>query len=122
MNIAVENRSSPWLFGFACVAGMLLAGCAATPPPTTPTAPELQLLTAGALELPRGCEPAAGAVYRTHYVVQADGRVTGIASGSGSGCVQHALQQWVESFQYRALAEPTLATIDWMAVTARRGT
>ena len=55
------------------------------------------------------------------YLVERDGRVADTASDSGVGCVQDALRQWVESFQYAPLAAPLPATIDWMAVTAARG-
>lgn len=104
----------------ALCTGLLLAGCESMPT-RAPAAPELQLVAAGELALPGGCEPSPAAVYRVSYVVEPDGRVAGAASDSGSGCVQDALRHWVESFQYAPLAEPVPAAIDWMAVTARRG-
>lgn len=104
----------------AVAAGLLLAGCVATRPATAP-APELQLLEAGSLEIPPDCEPTPGAVYRTAFVVQPDGRVAGVASESGSGCVQEALRQWVATFRYRPVDEPTTAVLDWLGVTAARG-
>lgn len=104
----------------AVCAGLLLAGCVSMPT-RAPAAPELQLVTAGDLSLPGGCQPASGAVYRVSYVVRPDGRVASAASDSGVGCVQDALRHWVESFQYAPLAVPLPATIDWMAVTAARG-
>jgi hypothetical protein len=104
----------------ALCTGLLLAGCESLPT-RAPAAPELQLQSAEVLSLPPGCDAAGGAVYRTRYVVRADGRVTGVASESGSGCVQDTLRQWVESFRYAPLADPFPTTIDWMAVTAQRG-
>ena len=98
----------------------LLSGCESLPA-RAPAAPELQLVAAGELSLPGGCEPLSGAVYRVSYVVEPDGRVAGATSHSGAGCVQDALRSWVESFQYAPLAGPRPATIDWMAVTAARG-
>jgi hypothetical protein len=100
--------------------GLLLAGCV-SPPVMSPPASELQLLAAGMLEIPPGCEPVRGAVYRTAYVVQPDGRVAAIASESGSGCVQEALRQWVATFRYRPVDEPTATVLDWMGVVAARG-
>jgi len=104
----------------ALAAGLLLGGCAvprlASPPP-----PELQLLDAGVLEMPAGCEPARGVVYRTAFVVQPDGRVEAVASESGSGCVQEALRRFVATFRYRPVDEPTAAVLDWIGVTAARG-
>jgi hypothetical protein len=105
----------------ALAAGLLLAGCVATPVPEPLPAMELQLLDAGALAMPPGCEPARGVVYRTAFVVQPNGRVDAVASESGAGCVQEALLEWVSTFQYRPVDEPTAAVLDWMGVTASRG-
>ena len=118
----ISGNQRRWLRvpAVALAAGLLLGGCVSTrvaPPPDA----ELQLLEAGALEIPPGCEPARGAVYRTAFLVQPDGRVDSVASESGSGCVQEALRQWVATFRYRPVAEPTAAVLDWMGVTAARG-
>jgi hypothetical protein len=103
----------------ALIAAIALAGCAATAP-RAPPAP-LELLDAGAVVLPADCAPGPGVVYRTAFVVQGDGRVAGIASQSGFGCVQQALEAWVTTFRYRPVAEAAPAVVDWMAVTATRG-
>ena len=108
------------LVSVAVTVGLLLAGCVSTPAVSPPT-PELQLLEAGTLEIPPGCEPAGGAVYRTAFVVQPDGRVGAVAAESGEGCVQEALRQWVATFRYRPVDAPTAAVLDWMNVTAARG-
>lgn len=100
--------------------GLLVAGCESLPA-RAPAAPQLQLLATGELSLPGDCEPASGTVYRVSYVVEPNGRVASTASESGVGCVQDALRQWVESFQYAPLAVALPATIDWMAVSAARG-
>jgi hypothetical protein len=108
----------------AVLAGTLftVAGCAPltrerAPPPAVP----LQLLGAESLELPKGCEPVRGQVYRTNYVVQPDGRVTDTASRSGDGCVEEALRSWVSSFRYGPIDAEMPVVIDWIAVTATRG-
>jgi len=120
--VGITGSERRWLHvsAITLAAGLLLGGCVSTrvaPPP----APELQLLEAGTLQFPPGCEPARGAVYRTAFLVQADGRVEAVASESGSGCVQEALRQWVATFRYRPVAGPTAAVVDWMGVTATRG-
>lgn len=111
----------PRVCAVALAAGLLLGGCVSTRA-VSPPAPELQLLEAGTLEMPPGCEPERGAVYRTAFVVQTDGLVEAVASESGSGCVQEALRQWVATFRYRPVAEPTATVLDWMGVTATRET
>jgi len=98
----------------------LLAGCAAPTLAPAPPAPELQLLGAAELAIPRGCEARPGAVYRTHFNVQPDGRVTDAASESGNGCVQEALRTWVTTFSYAPLRDTTPVAFDWMIVTAAR--
>jgi len=107
--------------GSAALAGavLLVAGCASGPARLPP--PALELLNAGTLVLPRDCEPGRGVVYRTAFVVQPDGRVTRAASESGGGCVQQALQEWVGTFEYRPVPEPTPAVVDWIGVSATRG-
>ena len=98
----------------------LLAGCAAPTLAPAPPAPELQLLGAAELAIPRGCEARPGAVYRTHFNVQPDGRVTDASSESGNGCVQLALRTWVTTFSYAPLRDATPVAFDWMIVTAAR--
>ena len=70
--------------------------------------------------MPRGCEATPGAMYRTHFNVQPDGRVSDAASESGDGCVQQALRTWVTTFSYAPLRETTPVAFDWMIVTATR--
>jgi hypothetical protein len=122
MQHASLRRSVPALAGVACSGLVLLAGCASVPGTKPPPQSELQLQSADVFALPGNCEPTDGKVYRTRYFVQSDGHVAGATPESGTGCVQDALLRWVETFQYRPLAGPVPATLDWMAVTARRGT
>lgn len=98
----------------------LVSGCVAPALAPAPPAPELQLLGAAELTIPRGCEATSGAVYRTHFNVQRDGRVSDAASESGDGCVQQALRTWVTTFSYAPLHEATPVAFDWMIVTAAR--
>jgi hypothetical protein len=98
----------------------LVSGCVAPTLAPAPPAPELQLLGAAELAIPRGCEATPGAVYRTHFNVQQDGRVSDAAPESGNGCVQQALRTWVTTFSYAPLREVTPVAFDWMIVTAAR--
>jgi hypothetical protein len=105
----------------AVVAFLLLTACAGEPRRAAPPEPTLQLENAGALELPGGCEPTRGTVYRTAFTVRADGTVTGPVAETGSGCVQDALRQWVTTFRYKPIAQDTQTVLDWLSVTASRG-
>jgi hypothetical protein len=81
----------------------------------------VQLLDAAELTLPDNCVATPGAVYRTLFEVQPDGRVSAPRSESGDdGCVQQALRDWVITFSYAPLDAPTPVAFDWMAVTASR--
>jgi hypothetical protein len=99
---------------------LLSAGCAGTRPAAPPVPPPLQLLDAADLALPNDCVAAPGAVYRTLFEVQPDGRVSGPSSASGEGCVQQALRDWVATFSYAPTGAATPVAFDWMAVTASR--
>jgi hypothetical protein len=114
------GRRSRRVCTLALCVGVLLGGCVSTQP-ALPPAPELQLVDAGTLQVPPDCDPESGAVYRTAFVVRPDGRVESVASESGEGCVQQALREWVSTFRYRPVDEPTAAVLDWMSVTAARG-
>jgi hypothetical protein len=105
------------------LAMVLVAGCVSQGGqlPVGTAAPELELLEAGRLDIPGDCRPRAGAVYRASFTVMPDGRVTGVEPEPGPRCVREALSRWVNGFRYRPLPEPASATIDWMAVEARRG-
>jgi hypothetical protein len=106
---------------FVALAAIALsgAGCVAMRPVTI-SPPPVQLLDAAELALPVNCVAAPGAVYRTLFEVQPDGRVSAPRSESGDGCVQQALRDWVLTFSYAPLAAPTPVAFDWMAVTASR--
>ena len=98
----------------------LVSACVGPRVAPAPPAPELQLLGAAELTIPRGCEATPGAVYRTHFNVQPDGRVSDAASEAGDGCVQQALRTWVTTFNYAPLHEAVPVAFDWMIVTAAR--
>jgi len=103
----------------ALVALMLAGGGCVVTPPVVTAPPPVQLLSAGELNLPRDCTTTPGAVYRTLFEVQPDGRVNAPRS-TDDGCVQQALRGWVATFTYAPLDAPTTVAFDWMAVTASR--
>ena len=107
----------------ASTGGLLAAGCVSptlrTPPAQPPIAAP-QLVDTGPLEIPNGCEPRPGAIYRTSFVVQPDGRISDTVSESGDGCMQVVVRQWVSTFAYRPISEPTRTVFDWMCVTGSR--
>ena len=109
------------LCGGTSLVVLLVAGCVSTPTAPPTPAPDLQLLSAATLDMPRGCEADQGAVYRTAFTVQPDGHVTHAASATGDGCVQDALRRWVSTFRYMPVSKEMPAVIDWMNVTASRG-
>jgi hypothetical protein len=113
-------RSGPLQLPIALLGLTLVSGCVAPSLAPAPPVPELQLLGAAELAIPRGCEATSGAVYRTHFNVQPDGRVSDVAAESGDGCVQQALRTWVTTFNYAPLQEAIPVAFDWMIVTAAR--
>lgn len=105
-------------------AGSLAAGCAWLPAQDIQAdvaSPPLRLVSAGSLELPPGCQVHDGVVYRTHFVVQGDGRVADIRPEPAPACVRAGLAEWLSGFQYSPPGEAVSTTIDWMHVSARRG-
>lgn len=119
MTSTADRCGARWPLLAAAV--LVSAGCATRPATEVVPPIEPRLLEAGVLELPAGCAPVRGRVYRTLATVEPDGRVSGAVAETGPGCVQEALVQWVESFRYGALDEPTAVSIDWMGVEAGRG-
>jgi hypothetical protein len=118
-----QARSALCVTGIALAGTVFLAGCVspATRAPAPAPVPALELLNTGTLEIPTGCEPGRGTVYRTSFVVQPGGRTATAISESGEGCVQDALRHWVSTFQYQPISAPASTVLDWMAVTASRG-
>jgi hypothetical protein len=104
----------------------LLSGCQTTPTakapsaPTLPPTPTLQLLEAKPLVVAADC--AASGSYFVGFTVQRDGRAAQIAAPAAApACVQQALAAWVSSFRYAPPPADTPFGIEWMLVTARRG-
>jgi hypothetical protein len=122
MRAPTDIPPRPRTYAVPFAAAMLLAACASAPPREAgpPPVPSPQLVSAGAMDLPRDCRPEPGVVYRTTYTVQPDGRVAAIESAPGPDCVQDALGRWVTTFRYRPGEAPVQEALDWMIVTASR--
>ena len=99
-------------------AALALAGCQTTP--TTPRASSLQLVQSQPLVLAPDCE-ATGSFF-VEFSVLSDGRTDRIQAPEGPACVQQALTAWVSSFRYAPPGRDTPAGVEWMLVTAPKGT
>jgi hypothetical protein len=98
----------------------LLAGCQVTPPASqAPQAPALQLIDSQPLVLAPGCE-ARGSVF-VQFLVRTDGRTDALQMPPTTPCVRDALTAWVGSFRYAPIPAATPSGVEWVLVTARRG-
>jgi hypothetical protein len=106
--------------GFAALilGAIALSGCQ-TMPTTTPTAPSLRLLEARPFTVADNC--AASGSYFVEFTVLSDGSTGDIQAPDGPACVQEALTAWVSSFRYEAPGRQIPSGVEWMMVTARKG-
>jgi hypothetical protein len=103
---------------FAVAALTLLAGCQLTPPgPVAP--PSLQLMESQPLVLAPGCE-ASGSVM-IEVIVRMDGSTDALKLSPAPECVREALTAWVSSFRYLPPAADIPTGVEWLLVSARRG-
>jgi hypothetical protein len=102
----------------ALAALTLLAGCQLTPPAPV-ASPSLQLMESQPLVLAPGCE-ASGSV-RVEFFVRMDGSTDALKLSPAPECVREALSAWVSSFRYLPPAADTPTGVEWMLVSARRG-
>jgi len=101
----------------ALLALTLLAGCQLTPP--APVAPSLQLMESQPLVLAPGCD-ASGSVM-VEFVVRMDGSTDELKLSPAPECVREALTAWVSSFRYLPPAAEIPTGVEWLMVSARRG-
>jgi hypothetical protein len=101
----------------ALAALTLLAGCQVTPP--APVSPSLQLMESQPLVLAPGCE-ASGSV-SVQFTVRMDGTTDALQLSPAPECVREALTAWVSSFRYLPPAADMPTGVEWMLVSARRG-
>lgn len=98
---------------------ILLAGCSNLPSQRA-IEPDLKLLESSQLVVPQDCHASGSFV--VSYTVAITGRTGGIRATEAPACVQDALTAWVASFRYEPPSRATPAAMEWMMVTARRGT
>lgn len=102
----------------ALVALTLLSGCQLTPPaPVAP--PSLQLMGSQPLVLAPNCE-ANGSVM-VEFTVRMDGTTDSLKVSPAPACVREALTAWVSSFRYLPPAADIPTGVEWLLVSARRG-
>ena len=101
----------------AVAALTLLAGCQLTPP--VPVPPSLQLMESQPLVLAPGCE-ASGSV-SVEFTVRMDGTPGGLKLSPAPECVREALTAWVSSFRYLPPPADIPTGVEWLIVSARRG-
>ena len=104
---------------FALIAISLLAGCQLAPPAPQVTQPALQLMESEPLVLAPGCE-ASGSVF-VEFTVRMDGTTDALKMSAASPCVREALTAWVGSFRYLPPTADVPTGVEWMLVSARRG-
>jgi hypothetical protein len=118
MNISPYHIRRRLPFAALLAGAIALSGCQTTPT-VAPAAPELQLLEAKPLTLADGCE--ASGSYFVEFSVLSDGRTGNIQAPPGPACMREALTAWVSTFRYAPPGQKIPAGVEWMMVSARRG-
>lgn len=103
----------------ALVVLALLAGCQLTPPASRAVPPALQLMESQDLVLAPGCV-ATRSVF-VAFVVRMDGTPDALNLSPAPECVREALTAWVSSFRYLPPAADIPTGVEWLLVSARRG-
>lgn len=101
------------------VALAVLAGCQVTPPAPQPQPPSLELVASEPLVLAPGCD-VSGSVF-VQFTVRTDGRTDALKLPQAPACVREALTAWVSSFRYTPPSADVPTGVEWLLVTARRG-
>ena len=97
----------------------VLAGCQVAPPAPQPAPPSLQLVASEPLVLAPGCD-VNGSVF-VQFTVRTDGSTDALKLPAAPACVREALTAWVSSFRYLPPAAEVPTGVEWLLVTARRG-
>lgn len=118
MNMSMYHIRRRATFAFLFAGAVALSGCQTTPT-VAPPVPELQLLEAKPLKVAETCEVTGS--YFVEFTVLSDGRTGNIQAPPGPACMQQALTAWVETFRYAPPGRQTPAGVEWMMVTARKG-
>jgi hypothetical protein len=103
----------------AMMAVAVLAGCELAPPAPEVAPPELHLIDSQPLVMAEDCA-ASGSVF-VEFTVRADGRTDDVKLPEAPACVRAALSTWVDSFRYSPRVAGVATGIEWLLVSARRG-
>ena len=95
-----------------------LAGCQSTPPAPVST-PTLQLMESQPLVLAPGCDTSGSVMIE--FIVRMDGSTDSLQLSPAPECVREALSAWVSSFRYLPPAADVPTGVEWLLVSARRG-
>ena len=98
----------------------LISACRALAPSGQAPEPALELIEAAPLSMAEGC--GAGGSYIVDFIVDTQGRTTDIRAPIAPPCVQNALTAWAASFRYSPPAVATPSSVEWLLVSAKRGT
>src|SRR5688572_18645293 len=102
-----------------CVLSLALSACGSLAPRAPSTAPSLDLISSAPLVVADGCE--ARGSYVVGFTVTPQGRTSNIKPPEAPVCVREALAKWAASFQFSPPPQPIEGSMEWMLVTARRG-
>lgn len=118
MNFASYHIRRQLGFAALVVGAVALSGCQ-TAPTRAPAEATMRILQSEPLKVPDNCE-ASGSHF-VEFTVMSDGRTHDIKAGSGPACLQAALTAWVSSFRYEAPGQDIPTAVEWMMVTAHKG-
>lgn len=104
---------------FTSISLAVLAGCQLAPPAPDVPPSSLQLMESQPLALAPGCE-ASGSVF-VEFMVRMDGTTDALKVSPAPACLRDALTAWVSSFRYLPPTADTPAGVEWLLVSARRG-
>ncbi|MGH8187512.1 MAG: hypothetical protein ACREUC_13210 [Steroidobacteraceae bacterium] len=98
-----------------------MAGCKTAPTQSQPVTvqPALQLIDAAPLALTEGCT-VSGSLF-VEFTVLTTGRTNDLKLPPVPPCVRSALTAWVDSFRYAPPGSDTRSAVEWMLVSARKG-
>jgi hypothetical protein len=96
-----------------------IAGCGSVPSRPDSFPPALQLMDSAQLVVPEGCVPDSSV--RVDFIVLESGRTDRIQTPEAPACLRDALVAWVGSFLYAPPGAPVEESVEWLFVTARRG-
>ena len=102
----------------AVIGWCLALGACGSLAPRAP-APALDLIASAPVVLAEGCE--ANGSYIVGFTITAQGRTTNITPPEAPACVREALAAWAASFQFSPPHQPVQSSMEWMLVTASRG-